>query len=362
MSIIEFSGNEAGNYRELNPSTHSSQAVLSNGYARTGRFSLRAKNATLGGLSHADMGIPSSDSGRSNGNIDEADLWVRVYYMPEILPENFYSVIFQFAGVSDPKMSVCINTEGQIEVYDTNFGSLVATSEYALVPFQIYRVEAYCGTGITGDYEVRVDGETWLSGTADLSTDNTMRVVVGKGISNPNEFVIATYDDIMFRNDDWPGPGRVYALRPNSSGNYAAWTDPVSWEDIRKPSLNTSTYVSNNSGSNTRISFGLDSCEFEGVAGGIVAVTFTAWMISVGGSNTVNLFARSGGTDHDYSSSAVSTLLTRFKFVTTVDPTDSQPWTREKLDSLEIGIRHVSGANQLRLFALHAHVATEVLE
>lgn len=378
MGILLFSGTETGSEKETDATGRGSAEPV-NTYARTGNFSIRLPDKGI----RVSLTKPNDAVHNDDEALDVVTAYFRGYLFIESLPPEQISlpgdkigaglIVFGTGTIdsdTDWVFGVALTPEGRLESYNGDTFDLLNTSDYALKINTVYRVEVRLTLVGGGDdtYEIRVNDETWITGSSALTTHlkiNVIELFNGDGLVQDEMSIV--WDDIMIRDDTWCGPGRVYALRPIRAGNYSEWSDSLGAEDVRKPyALSKTTWVSDSAAANARLSFKLDRVRTAEIKGKIVGVAFYAWVAN-GGSATGNLFIRSGGVDHDFFTATIpgttagADTLGRLASITTVDPTDSNPWTRAKLDDLEIGVRHVLNGS-IHWYSAFVVIATETLD
>ncbi len=264
---------------------------------------------------------------------------------------HFFLFDFFTNGGADAKGLVGVTSARQVRFYDKNL-NVVSTLGTLLTADTNYRVEAYCGTGTTGAWEVRLyteDGTTLIdsmSGTADVRATGTDRLVVGwlpsATETGAGEFYIR---DIVWKNGDWCGAGivRFAVARGDSATNtgFAASGAATKWQCVNEIPNDGDTSVIFSSTNGATYSALMQSAATIGLVNDPSAVRILAATKNQGGGAMA--FAngvRSGGsnsfTSDATATAAYSPFLSRMM---SVDPTDAANWTIAKFDALEAAVQ-----------------------
>src|SRR5579871_2484667 len=185
------------------------------------------------------------------------------------LPTAYYSFLFQFAsqtgegGVinfqdasSNYKAAIHLSASGKLLFYDAT-GKLVATGTTTLNPNQTYTISAKIGTGTNAPYEVRINGNVELSGTANLGAGNNGSIKLGGGSAYTTNYY---YDDVAIAANGYPGTTALTVTAPSNQtatagtassfnlGSFSdttsganSWTVNVNWGDNTTPTTFTTT-------------------------------------------------------------------------------------------------------------------------
>lgn len=219
-----------------------------NGYvaatARTGSEGYRGNTGEA-----RNFEISSTD--RTNFRFDLSTVWASFYIRASNSSVTAGDII-QFQTTSGvAKMSLKWTTTNKIKLTDTS-GSDIATSSTTLAANTWYRVDAKCGTGASGSYELRIhaDGSPGtsvdLTGTANLNTTNfgTLRIDVTDTGGTTH------MDDIEFNDSGYIVDGsdyRIETIFPNGNGNYTSWTgDYTDVDDVEHDATTTEITTTTN--------------------------------------------------------------------------------------------------------------------
>jgi hypothetical protein len=129
------------------------------------------------------------------------------------LPTAYYSFLFQFASqtgeggvvnfqdtASGYKAAIHLSAAGKLLFYDIN-GNLAAMGTTTLNPNQTYTISAKIGTGMSGAFEVRINGTAEMSGTANLGPNNNGSIKLGGGTNYTTNYY---YDDVAINSQNYP--------------------------------------------------------------------------------------------------------------------------------------------------------------
>jgi len=140
----------------------------------------------------------------------------------------------------------------------------------------------------------------------------------------------ALFDDIVIRDDTWPGVGGVYLLNPSADGDETDWTPSAGSRyqcvDEIPPSFSDYIYTDASSSGNQN-SFQPDSADLPGdyVSIGVVAVYARA-QLDIAGLGQLKTYLNSNGTFGYGSGVSLSTSPLWVKAFFENDPDTSSPW------------------------------------
>jgi len=317
----------APDVREINkffPET-STGVAFSTTQARTGTYSLRMNSA----LWPININVAV-----------RADYYIRC----GVYITNYHSeaLRIQFKDSSLTKhISIVFNTTAQqIEARrgDQN-GTILGTGSLTLNMNQWYCVEIYAKVDdSTGAITVKVDG------TADITlTSQDTRNGGTAEIGRVTWEVAGNYsyiDDIIIRDDDWPGQGSVYLLQVDGEGDETDWTasagnpedcvDEVPWSD--------SDYVYADSATpNLKQDFTME--DLPDTYTSIDAVQVLAIVgLSAAGSGDAKVYCDSNGTEEDGSSTALDVTPVGLRHIMSLNPDDSAAWEKADVNAIKVGV------------------------
>jgi len=202
--------------------------------------------------------------GSQSGGIANAEIWQRGNQSRYNLPTAFSSFLFKsesqsgeagvvnFLGADGSyKAALHLSSDGKLVLYGINgYGSLLGTGTTTLNPNQTYTISAEIGTdantGGTAPYEILINGNVEMSGTADFGTENNGSLLLGGGSMYNSTY---DYDDVAISAYSFPvqapaltfagnqasleGATTTFALGSFSDATptATAWTVDVSWGD-----------------------------------------------------------------------------------------------------------------------------------
>lgn len=242
-------------------------------------------------------------------------------------------------------VQVRVKADGALEV--TRNTTVLGTSSAGVVSAATYFFLELKATihDTTGAYEVRVNGANVLSGTgADTRNGGTgviTQVNVNSAVANMrlDDFYIC--DTSGSANNDFLGDVRVDAYLPNGNGNSSQFTgsdadstDNYLLVDDSAPD-GDSTYVqSSTSGHKDTYTFA-DMTHTPSTIHG-VQINMTAKKDDAG-SRSIASVTRSGGSDTDGTTQALSTSYIDYLQIVEQDPNTSAAWTKTNFNSAEFG-------------------------
>lgn len=200
----------------------------------------------------------------------------------------------------------------------------------------------------TGSFELRLNGETILSGSNidTKATANASVSAISFGFSNALAYhskAVWSYDDIYIldatgaTNNDFLGDVRIDALYPTADGNYTQWTTSTGVDHfalVDDPTPNTTDYVSDGTAGN-KDSFvmadppALASQVIYGVRVKVAAAKDDA------GARSLKVGVRSGAVDSLSAAKALSTSQLYYSNIHEVDPATGLAWSPSAVNALE---------------------------
>lgn len=246
-------------------------------------------------------------------------------------------------------LSLLLNNPGDT-VRISNAGGTLETSTATLTrdDWNYIEIKAKIDDS-TGTYDVRLNGDSILSGTSiDTRNGGTAAVVThvqyymssGNGSGNIWRFDdLYILDDQGTKNNDFLGSVRIYPVYPTAEGNYSAWTpstgiDNSALVDETDPNGDTD-YISSSTATNK------DSYTHGGIgatSGAVHAVTVNAvGRRDSGGSRAVKSLVRLSSTD---ANGASKTLLDSYRNHQGIHETKpgGGDWTISDVNNCEFGI------------------------
>ncbi len=256
----------------------------------------------------------------------------------------------QLVDASTVQTDVRINNDGTISV--TRNGTTLGTSTFALSAGVFYYIEFKCLiNNSTGTYEVRVDGSNKVSGTgADTQSSanasaNQVRVgyVSSSGSPDPDIDDVYICDATGSTNNDFLGDCRVDYYGPNGNGNTSQLTgsdgnstDNYLLVDEAAPNDDTDYVESATVGNKDTYALADMTHTPTSIFG--IQVLASAKKDDAG-ARSIATVTRSGTTDFDGATQALSTSYIYYSDVREVDPNTSAAWTKANFNSSEPGVK-----------------------
>jgi hypothetical protein len=245
------------------------------------------------------------------------------------------------------QIGIEFQTDGSLKVYRGYGSAVLATSAAGVIPSNSYVYLEIKATihPTAGAVEVRVNGATVVSvsGVNTRATSNSSVNGFGiYGISSPT-YVADLYvcDGTGSTNNDFLGDVRIDTLYPNGDGTYSQFT----------PSTGTThcTLVDEATPNSTDYNDGLavgdrDSYTFTNLAA-LASQTIYGVQINAAvqkddaGAKSVATMARSGSTNTDGSSKALSTSQMYVSDIYEFDPNTATAWTETSVNAAEFGVK-----------------------
>jgi len=326
---------------------------------RTGTYALQCTNAGPGSFAFVTMGAPGPFG--SEAVFTTTNLYSRFYFQPAALPlseQVFHEVVASGGAL---KFRLTLNPTGTISAYDSAL-TLLGTSTQTITAAAWNFIQVYTGTGVAGNYEIRLGGVTILSGIANLTAFTNSFIRLGRAANLTPEVVTFYYDDISLDDAEFPGPARILLSRPIADGAFTAWTGD--WTTIGNipPSgaIFNSTAVSN-----AAESVDIQTALTIGLSDQVRCVKpFNITRRSVGGPASV--ISRTVYNGFSYNTSAfifVATSYDMFAQVWDRIPGTTQPWVISAFNAIEPGVvRGLGGTATLECTTLAAMVEDEGLD
>ena len=331
MTILNFLGFETG---DLTEGTSSSGTVsVQSTVVRSGGYAFRS-NPTTTGAGRLDLGGLSAAGAIAGFNV--ATIYETVYFRYATRPASADEpIIRHISQLGALKFELRLNSSGQLAAYDSAL-TLLATGATVLAADTWYRIEVSVGTGTSAAWEVKINGVSEISGTANLTTSNVSDCRLGKSINRNGNTVDFFYDDVCFDDAAYPGAGQVFRMDADNNGAYTAWTGVYTdVDDI--PHDSDTTYLSNATSGNAE-TVTLESGASAGLVGTPKSVKSCAIVRDEGGSSAIQVRLRSATTDNDTTSSDPGATYVLRALVYNTDPATGAAWLAAALDSLEVGV------------------------
>lgn len=362
-AILNICGFETGNDREA--STTSGTFSIQSTTKHTGTYALRVNPATTAvGWVQLDGYSSSWGNGTSLG---AATVYFHCKYFFTTFPAANTEPIASWRTGSALKAELRVSSGGLLSFYDQTATIVGSPGATALSTSTWYSISGSIGTGSSGAFDVRINGTTELSGTADTTTTNHNNMRVGKTDNRNGQTVDFYVDDCTLDDATLPATTLVIkALNPTGDGNYTAWTvgagAGADWENVDDtPPDDDTTYLLSTGTAGDASTVALENASAETITGTIRAVKPHITIKRDTGSNgSVQGRLRSNTTDTDGTDAAAAATWQPKARIFTTDPATSAAWTTSGLDGVEVGVEErVTGAATTRLTYAALMVAFE---
>jgi hypothetical protein len=253
--------------------------------------------------------------------------------------ETVYQTVFKAAEAGADHVILKLYAAG----YQVLRGTTVLKSgSYSFNQRTWYCIEMYVYVHDTnGAWELRINGSSVDSQSGVGTRNGATGVISQVTFFNPVGGFTANYiDDIVVRDDTWPGQGGLYVLVPNGAGDNAGWTasagQPYECVDELPPTF--TDYIYTDGGvSGTKHDFNFSNLPIN--PSSIASVSVLAWArLAAAGSGTVRAYAISGSTTQNGDSKTLDTSGIWVPLHMLTDPNTGLAWTKSSVDALKAGI------------------------
>jgi hypothetical protein len=332
---------------------------------RVGAYALRANPATTSANGWVVISGINNAGEMTTTAANVVTSFTRFYLRIATAPTSNNECIFQVQNSSSSvKLEARLSSNREIKLYDSGLSLLGTSSALSLDTW--YRIEIKCGTGASASYELKINGSSSLSGTADLLTDNANLWAFGKYSNRNTQSFDVYFDDIAIYGHDYPGSGDVRVMVPNADGTTANWTptgDSNRWDCLNDISSDgDSTYISSTS-ANEIYDANLESCASAGISGDVNAIKVIAISKYTGtdpGASPIEVRVKSGAsvvqTDVGFSENGGPTSYRAYSLICYEDPAGGN-WSTSDLDSLQVGVSNENTVGTTRVTSLYSMVA-----
>ena len=344
MSRVNITGFEEGDLTEGG----SVGTVAVNATAKhTGNYGLQC-NPTNGTASYADISTYANNGVQVNGSI--ATSYIGFWFKAVSLPASSQRGVMYVRYGATLKLQLLVRSTGVL--YTVDAGSTASSdSSSALTAGTWYYIQVKCGTATSNaEWEVKVNGSTWLSSTtANTSANNTQIIRLGP-YDTTNAACDFYYDDFVWDNAAYPPDYSVIGiLMPD--GDSAANTGFTAstgnkYECVDETPLNSDTDYINTTTNGAIYTATLQSCAVAGISASSIGCVKQYYVVKdAGGTSSFTMVVRSGSTNYNNGTNAnISSSYARFCQLRATDPNTSSAWTESGLDALELGLS--SGATE----------------
>lgn len=216
MGILFFDGFERGTHTTQ---IHPWETGLADGATvRTGARSTTFSNTVTKMFDYSRI----SDRTSADPRFNESDVYISCYLYFDVLPTAEGTLITVVSINDATKCRIMFNSDTDTLRVRDSASTILDTGTTEILTDEWYRIDFYVGTGASGNYEVRINNNLELSGTGNLTTDNTGSIEFRDGITGQ-----ISMDDVVMRDDMFHAAiddYRVETLLPDGDGNYTDWT------------------------------------------------------------------------------------------------------------------------------------------
>lgn len=346
-AVMDFTGFETGDSTELtsgfNGNSSTSTAVI-----RHGSYSLVSNPAT------SAIGWSAISSWDNNGVLVSSQIatpYVRFAFNPITAPSSLDEEFFNFGSTRN--LSFRLNSARNIVAYDAT-GISISTGTNVLTPGW-HVIEAKSGVR-TADWEIKVDGNSELSGTSNVGTSTTTQIRLGKTVNSNSQSVIFYYDDFIWGNSNYFGDGQTGVLLPISSGTFSNFTvgsgSGPHWQILSHLPATSTNFLND-------VSQATETIKTQTRIQAIIAVStltavkpYNALSRNNGAGNTIKLRFGSNGIFDDGGPTAVNfgNPYGAAK-IYNIDPKTGLTWAPKAIDTLEVGVIDIGGGFAWQLYS-----------
>lgn len=269
-------------------------------------------------------------------------------------PGSAIGTAHRLVGLREPGdvdgVNLRVKTDGEFEVYRGT--TLLGTTSGAAITGDTWaHLELKVVVANSGSFELRINGNTELSGSADTQAGssafaNAARFTWNVNLTAGNE---TTFDDIYIcdatgsANNDFLGNVKVVAFFPNAEGTTNDWTPSTGTDNSalvdENPANDDTDYVeSDTSGHKDLYEYGnLGVDEITDIKG--IQITATL-RVTDATTFDVSQVVRSDVTESDGTAKTVSsTTYTDITRVVEQDPDTTAPWTEAGFNAAQFGVK-----------------------
>lgn len=261
-----------------------------------------------------------------------------------------------FAGGS-AKAFLRFRSDGKLELQ--NFlGSSQGIGATVLAQDSWYTIEVRIPTGSGNNpYEVRINGNTELSGVGSFGSSQHTTAYLGK-VGNDTATYELYFDDVAIDDAAFPGNTAITAMRLDGAGFYSQWTGTFD--------LMNDWTTGADDGDTTRITSTTVGQKWSGTLspflGGVVlnVKLHAALRVQSAGAARARLFIRSGSSEAQSINGLPAAIYTpHWGFYSTTDPATGLAWTQAGLDALQAGVLVDAGSTTWSCTAMMVLVETD---
>lgn len=351
MANIGLCGFETGDFSTEQVIASSGSVALNTVTTRTGVYSLRV-NPTLTGTGSVRIGSSASNN--------KPSVYYTFWFRYAARPASGEEILFQVLNTSAlAKLEARLDSTGAIILY--SFSPTLLGASQPIAQDTWHRIDVFAATGTTAAYEMRINGVTVLTGSANLSSSNNHSIRVGKHEDTNGQTVDYYFDDVWLDDAAYPADFGIKIRRPSANGSVMQWTGGTGASDytqIDELPFGVTDYVQSVNAGDVAL-FDLESCAAAGITGTIRCVLVHAVAREVAsGTGEFGMRLRSGASDADGPLGDYTTTSTHRSLIVETNPATGTAWTIQTADAIEVGVVDgAGGAVRQRLQWLAASIA-----
>lgn len=314
-----------------------------------------AINSTAGRRSGGGLLSPNASGSATNvvKTIDAQSTWIVGFAFKASVISGTIRSIVSLLDAGTAQATLKLNNDGTLSAMrSTGNGTVLGTTTFALSTGVVYYIEIKVFIhDTTGTFEIKVDGSSKLAltGQDTKQTANGTANQVLLGADAAITLSTYTYDDVYVcdgtgsTNNDFLGDCRVDAYLPNGNGNSSQLTgsDGNSTDNYllvdESPPNDDTDYVEHATVGNKDTYAVTDMSHTPSSIFGIQVLANAKK--DDAGARSLATVTRSGGTDNDGATQALSTSYVYYAQIRETDPNTSAAWTKTNLNSAEFGVK-----------------------
>ena len=373
MAILNFTGFETGSstYPDYGASgLLGTASSYSTSGPRTGSYAMRVnRSSTQEG--YIDFNQLSAN-GLFAALTGYANIYVGAAYRFVSFPA-IEEVIMHVQGSGVNKSRITINSSGQVSIRDVAHTLIVTGNTRIPLGTYVY-IEVRVGTGVTGNYEIKINEVIEVSGTANFGVNNTDSVLVGTHEDMNGGGFEYFVDDAYLSDSDFLSSGSyvpaVSLLVPNAAGDSAGWTNGTGStfaevDEIPPESdgADASYIQASAAQDNTYSAFNVQAPFSMGISNGIHSVKgmVVCRTTSTSGNSTVSLRMRLSATNSDTTGKELILGYDVLQKLHNTSFVSALAWTITDLESLQIGMSAAAIGQVQRFTAAYIMVLHSIL-
>lgn len=313
---------------------------------RSGSFALKCNTTTSQTAFIGFGGIDPTTGGQVA--LAAGDIFIRFYFLWLTKPTTGEEVICRVRSAGNVALSlITLQSDATLAAFVNGVVGHVGVSTTVLTTNVWYRIEYHYTAGASGKAELKINGNVEFTATGSYNVATVADISIGKSLDIQDSRTIDVYyDDMMFSDTAYPGPGRVIELRPASNGTYQDWLSGPSPQDFTQineipidVASASATYIQNSGGATNQVStFGVDNAITAGISGKVKCVIPYIWCREdTNVTSDQKLRFRVGGTNFDTLSFNGNTNYQLQGKLYEQNPATSANWKRAALLSAEVG-------------------------